>query len=183
MIKYQGAGDPVQYSYDNNGNVTGIGNRSFVFNQNNRLIRVTENSVTLADYVYNALGQRAQKDAGSATTIYHYDFDGNIIAESAADGAFKYEYLYVDQSRMVMVDVAGGNSFYSYLNNHLGTPFVMTAADGKMVWKADYKPFGESKVNASSLVVNNFRFAGQYYDSETGLHYNYHRYYDPRTGR
>lgn len=178
-----GAGDPVQYSYDNNGNVTGIGNRSFVFNQSNRLIRVTENSVSLADYVYNALGQRAQKDAGSTTTIYHYDFDDNIIAESAADGVFKYEYLYVDQARMAMVDVAGGNSFYSYLNNYLGTPFVMTAADGKMVWKADYKPFGESKINASSLVVNNFRFTGQYFDSETGLHYNYYRYYDPKTGR
>lgn len=27
------------------------------------------------------------------------------------------------------------------------------------------------------------RFAGQYYDQETGLHYNYHRYYDPKTGR
>jgi RHS repeat-associated protein len=27
------------------------------------------------------------------------------------------------------------------------------------------------------------RFAGQYYDSETGLHYNYHRYYDPKIGR
>jgi len=25
--------------------------------------------------------------------------------------------------------------------------------------------------------------AGQYFDSETGLHYNYHRYYDPKTGR
>jgi RHS repeat-associated protein len=29
----------------------------------------------------------------------------------------------------------------------------------------------------------NFRFAGQYYDEETGLHYNYFRYYDPKTGR
>jgi len=26
-------------------------------------------------------------------------------------------------------------------------------------------------------------FAGQYFDSETGLHYNYFRYYDPQTGR
>ena len=25
--------------------------------------------------------------------------------------------------------------------------------------------------------------AGQYFDQETGLHYNYHRYYDPTTGR
>ena len=26
-------------------------------------------------------------------------------------------------------------------------------------------------------------FSGQYYDQETGLHYNYHRYYDPKLGR
>ena len=32
-------------------------------------------------------------------------------------------------------------------------------------------------------MVCNFRFPGQYYDQETGLHYNYHRYYDPNTGR
>jgi RHS repeat-associated protein len=29
----------------------------------------------------------------------------------------------------------------------------------------------------------NIRFPGQYYDQETGLHYNYFRYYDPSTGR
>ena len=178
-----GTGDPVPYGYDNNGNVTAIGSRSFEYNQNNRLIRLVEDAVTLADYVYNAQGQRVRKDVDSITTIFHYDFDGNIIAESAADGTFSYEYLFVDQARMAMVDVAGGNAFYFYLNNHLGTPFVMTDANGKMVWKGDYKPFGESKVNASSLVVNNFRFAGQYYDTETGLHYNYHRYYNPTTGR
>jgi RHS repeat-associated protein len=52
-----------------------------------------------------------------------------------------------------------------------------------IVWEADYKPFGESLINSNSEVVNNFRFPGQYYDQETGLHYNYHRYYDPKTGR
>ena len=26
-------------------------------------------------------------------------------------------------------------------------------------------------------------FAGQYFDAETGMHYNYFRYYDPSTGR
>ena len=29
----------------------------------------------------------------------------------------------------------------------------------------------------------NLRFAGQYYDQETGLHYNTLRYYDPNCGR
>lgn len=33
------------------------------------------------------------------------------------------------------------------------------------------------------LFEKKFRFSGQYYDDETGLHYNYHRYYDPKTGR
>jgi RHS repeat-associated protein len=52
-----------------------------------------------------------------------------------------------------------------------------------VVWEGIYKPFGEAKVHPKSSVTNNFRFPGQYYDQETGLHYNYHRYYDPRTGR
>jgi len=52
-----------------------------------------------------------------------------------------------------------------------------------VVWDADYFPFGEANVNPNSNVVNNFRFAGQYFDAETGLHYNYHRYYNPATGR
>jgi RHS repeat-associated protein len=59
----------------------------------------------------------------------------------------------------------------------------VTDATGKSVWEALYKPFGEASVHPSSTIVNNFRFPGQYYDQETGLHYNYHRYYDPRTGR
>jgi RHS repeat-associated protein len=72
---------------------------------------------------------------------------------------------------------------YYYINDHLGTPQVITDENGEVVWKADYLPFGEAKVDPSSMVNNNFRFPGQYFDEETGLHYNWHRYYDPRTGR
>jgi RHS repeat-associated protein len=58
----------------------------------------------------------------------------------------------------------------------------MTDQAAAVVWAADYLPFGEVDVTVGT-VENNLRFAGQYYDGETGLHYNYHRYYDPKLGR
>jgi RHS repeat-associated protein len=82
-----------------------------------------------------------------------------------------------------MVDVAGGNTVYHYLNDRLGTPEILTDANGVVRWEAWYEPFGEAHVHPSSSVVNNIRLPGQYFDQETGLHYNYHRYYDPRMGR
>jgi RHS repeat-associated protein len=50
-------------------------------------------------------------------------------------------------------------------------------------------PFGATPANAnpSTLAAGNFtfnlRFAGQYFDKESGLHYNHHRDYDPTLGR
>ena len=143
---------------------------------------VEENGDILGEYIYNGLGQRIIKNAGGVTTVFHYDFNGNIIAESDQSGNFTKEYLYKGKGRLAMVDVATGEIFY-YLNDQLGRPQILTNASNTVVWEGIYKPFGEAEVNPNSSVVNNFRLPGQYFDSETGLHYNYHRYYDPRTGR
>jgi RHS repeat-associated protein len=59
----------------------------------------------------------------------------------------------------------------------------MTSISGAKVWEATYKAFGEVEIWAQAGVVSNLRFPGQYYDGETGLHYNYHRYYTTSTGR
>ena len=57
-----------------------------------------------------------------------------------------------------------------------------------MVWLWQEKPFGDGYVNQDPdndgvAFEYNLRFPGQYFDTETGLYYNYHRYYDPQTGR
>lgn len=51
-----------------------------------------------------------------------------------------------------------------------------------MVWRGDYKPFGGVDILVET-VGSNLRFPGQYYDTETGLHYNYFRDYHPGIGR
>jgi RHS repeat-associated protein len=71
---------------------------------------------------------------------------------------------------------------YYYLTDHLGTPQKVMDNAGAVVWSGDYKPFGEVTTTVST-VDNHFRFPGQFYDLETGSHYNYHRYYQPRSGR
>jgi RHS repeat-associated protein len=174
--------DTILYTHDANGNITGIGDKVLTYNQNNRLVMVEDNSGTLGEYTYNGLGQRVVKTANGITTIFHYDFNGNIIGESDIDGNFTKEYLYRGKGRSAMVDVASGEMYY-YGNDRLGTPQILTDSTNTVVWEGYYKPFGEAEVNPNSSVVNNFRFAGQYYDEETGLHYNWHRYYDPRMGR
>lgn len=64
----------------------------------------------------------------------------------------------------------------------------MTDPNQTILWRWDSDPFGTTAANEDPdgdgrALTLNVRFAGQYFDSETGLHYNYFRYYDPATGR
>ena len=78
--------------------------------------------------------------------------------------------------------------YWAHLNQ-IGAPVRLTDADGAVVWAAEYEPFGktvaldEDPDGDDEAVTMNFRFPGQYYDAETSLHYNWHRYYDPTAGR
>ena len=67
--------------------------------------------------------------------------------------------------------------------DHLGTPIAMTNEQGQITWRAEYSPFGKAVIDPTSTEELNLRLPGQYYDEETGLHYNYFRDYDPETGR
>ncbi|MCP5005420.1 MAG: hypothetical protein GY941_16010, partial [Planctomycetes bacterium] len=66
--------------------------------------------------------------------------------------------------------------------DHQGTPQKITNTAGTVKWSAVSDTFGNCSIDVEEI-ENNLRFAGQYYDSETGLHYNWNRYYDPETGR
>jgi RHS repeat-associated protein len=73
--------------------------------------------------------------------------------------------------------------------DHLNTPRrISRPSDNVVVWRWDSDPFGTTGANEdpdgdSNLFSYNLRFPGQYFDGETGLHYNYFRNYDPAIGR
>jgi RHS repeat-associated protein len=83
--------------------------------------------------------------------------------------------------------------FFWVHTDHLGTPLAVTdtpadPATTDVVWRASYEVFGKVTVDEDPdgdqvLVSLNARFPGQYYDDESGLHYNFYRTYDPATGR
>ena len=72
---------------------------------------------------------------------------------------------------------------YYFHTDQIGTPLEMTDVEGSIVWQATYKAWGEVEGFVVSEVEQNLRFQGQYFDDETGLHYNTFRYYDPEVGR
>ncbi|WP_081302269.1 RHS repeat-associated core domain-containing protein [Gilliamella sp. Nev3-1] len=78
---------------------------------------------------------------------------------------------------------------YWYQNDHLGTPIALTGSLGDTLYECQYNAYGQiinetyHQDDIDSLPDNPLRFQGQYYDEETGLHYNLNRYYDPFTGR
>ena len=169
----------ITYSYDANGNTIGRGTDVFVYDAFNRLTEATVNGET-STYHYNSAHQRVRKSAGGVDVLYVYGLDGELLAEvDAGTGQTLREYVWLD-GQLVAYLVDG--TVYHVHNDHLGTPQALTDETGATVWKASYSPFGKATVTTEQIKFN-LRFPGQYYDAETGLHYNWHRYYDPALGR
>jgi RHS repeat-associated protein len=118
--------------------------------------------------------------------VYHYDLAGNLIAETDSDGNLIRDYVWADSVPVAQVE-AGEKIAYLH-TDHLNTPRLATNAQGNVIWRWEGTAFGESYPNEdvdgnSIKTVINLRFPGQYYDLESGLHYNWNRYYDPKLGR
>ncbi|QHM75524.1 putative deoxyribonuclease RhsA [Mixta theicola] len=61
-------------------------------------------------------------------------------------------------------------------------PLRLWSSAGEVVWSARYSVTGRAQVSESSVVNQPLRLQGQYFDEESGLHYNRFRYYDPCAG-
>jgi RHS repeat-associated protein len=170
------------YQYDETGNILSDGIRTFGYDARNRLVTVDGDAAT---YTYDALGQRVAKNHNGTVSYFVYAENGSLTGEYDQTGQALQDPLYLNGMPVAVMNIDG---LYNIHSDHLNTPRYITDQADTLVWKWDSKPFGDTPADEDpdgngQRFTYNIRFPGQYYDQETGLHYNYFRDYDPSTGR
>ena len=182
-------------TYDANGNTTKNGTPAFTYDDRNRMRDYRSNGTSVTrTYRYNGKGERVSKTiaAGNANNRYYtYDESGHLLGEYLANGARVQEYVWLDDTLVAVLSDHDSTTYQYVQTDHLGTPrAVINPVNNAIIWRWNLTntAFGEHAATAdpdanSVSYTFNMRYPGQWYDSESKLHYNYYRDYDPATGR
>ncbi|WP_304671098.1 RHS repeat-associated core domain-containing protein, partial [Neisseria polysaccharea] len=117
-------------------------------------------------------------------------WDGSrLLQEYTYKGS--YTYLYTDQDSyeplaQIFDNAKDETQYLAYFHNdQIGIPREMTDIHGNLLWYGEYTAWGRLKKDGRVYqhAHQPFRLQNQYFDEETGLHYNLMRYYEPEAGR
>ncbi|MEU4918768.1 putative T7SS-secreted protein [Streptomyces parvus] len=164
-------------------------------------------SVTTPDditwlYRYDPLGRRTSKvrlsDTGDPTgEEIRFSWDGTTLCEQTTlspalprpvtltwdhDGIrplAQTERILSSNTRQDVID----ERFFAIATDLIGTPTELIDETGNVGWQSRATLWGSTTWPRDSTTYTPLRFPGQYYDPESGLHYNHHRHYDPQTAR
>ncbi|MDG4558490.1 MAG: RHS repeat-associated core domain-containing protein [Candidatus Contendobacter sp.] len=84
---------------------------------------------------------------------------------------------------MVLTGAARADTITYFHNDPSGSPVAATDANGNLLWKETYRPYGERLLNGAGPDANRLWFTGKPQDPDTGLSYLGARYYSPQLGR
>ena len=196
----------IEYTYDALGNLIyrqlpNGENQYYQYDLENQLVRAEikkpAGNTEIWTYAYDPFGRRLSKErqdklawTSTEPKRTHFVWDGTrLLQEYTYKGS--YTYIYTDQDSyeplaQVFDNAKDGKQYLAYFHNdQIGIPREMTDIHGNLLWYGEYTAWGRLKKD--ECVYRNahqpFRLQNQYYDRETGLHYNYFRYYEPETGR
>lgn len=188
---------PAAFQYDLNGNMTGDGRRSFDYDDENQLVRITEAGLWKSEFVYDALGRRRatreytwQSGAWTKTNEVRYVFVGMLVVqELTANNAVSVTYtrgLDLSGSLQGAGGIGGllartdasGTAYYH--NDASGNVTAMVNGSGTVVARYLYDPFGNTLGQWGSLAeANTYRFSSKEWHANSGLYYYGFRFYDP----
>lgn len=153
-------------------------------------------------FEYDALGRRTAKIAGKRITRYLWDGDvilqewsyevaerpglmigalGELFYNKAEPVSDVITWLY-EEGNFSPIAKQEGESWYSIVNDYLGTPVQAYDKNGTLVWERELNIYGGIRKEIGKQNFIPFCYPGQYFDADTGLCYNRFRYYDPGTG-
>lgn len=202
LTSIQTATGTVPVSYDSAGNTLTDDAATYTYSARGRLSKATVGTNAVS-YLHNGLEQRVAKSGptsmvATGVAYYVYDEAGRLLGEYDANQVPVYETIYLNDTPVAVVKqvrtVSGKttavttNLSFVYAD-HLETPrMVVRSSDQVIQWRWDTsEPFGATPANENPSALGTFaynqRFPGQVYDKETGNFYNWHRDFDPSTGR
>ena len=160
---------------------------TYTWNAEDRLISATNPQGEEWHYAYDPLGRRVSK-TGPDGRVQTFTWDGTRVTEQAAPGGATTTWHYAPESHRPLAQTTRDPlleepSFHAVITDQTGTPTELLAPTGNLVWQHRTTLWGTPLPTPSDLVDCPLRFPGQYADPETGLDYNYFRYYDPETAR
>ena len=195
--------DNYTYVYDLNGNLTsklakagtGLSNWEYVYDTLDQLIEVSQDSLVIESYRYDAFGRRnlisTAEGAGLTIDVAILN-DGSDRAIDITQGGVgqavplrRYTHSgNVDEPLQVETFTAAGSydAAYTYHADHLGSIRYLTDSSGTIVNAYDYDSYGRPMFGVTAF-DQPFAYTGREWDVATGLYHYRARAYDAETGR
>ena len=178
----------------------------YEWNADDRITALVTPDGTRWRYRYDPFGRRVAKEQLSAdgdTVVRRTDFtwDGTTLVEETTRDAGHPSVLTLTwdydgprplvQSESKTVEQPGGSPdqqeidrrFHAIVTDLVGMPRELVDENGETTWRAQSTVWGITAWHRGQAAYTPLRFPGQYFDQESGLHYNLHRFYDPETAR
>ncbi|MFI6700423.1 putative T7SS-secreted protein [Streptomyces sp. NPDC050509] len=152
-------------------------------------------------YLYDPLGRRTAKqrlaeDGATVEEQVDFTWDGTTLCEQTTHTpdqphpitlTWHHQGLHplTQTERLTSTDSQEviDERFFAIVTDLVGTPTELIDEHGETAWRTRTTLWGTTTWNTSATTYTPLRFPGQYFDPETGLHYNYFRHYDPETAR
>lgn len=173
----------------------------YVWDGEDRLTSVTTPDGVRWRYLYDPLGRRIAKqrlgdDGQQVLEQTDFTWDGTVLVEQTSTApnlpdpvtlTWDHDGLRpLTQTERITNETTQAeidSRFFAIATDLVGAPSELLDESGAIAWRTRSTLWGTTTWNADATAYTPLRFPGQYADPETGLHYNFHRHYDPTTAR